>query len=89
MTIALNTNGKSSNNELLIKSIIAKGANCYSDSPFLRTKRDLEIALIVDRAKTQGMDVVFHTKMVYELIGHGKSVVFLLLKIQKLQQFLL
>jgi D-alanine-D-alanine ligase-like ATP-grasp enzyme/acylphosphatase/Flp pilus assembly protein TadD len=68
--------GKPSNNELLIQSIIAKGANCYPDSPFLHAKRDLEIELIVDRAKKKGMDVVFHTKMVYELIGYGKSVVF-------------
>ena len=68
--------GISGNNELLMQSRISAGANCYSDSPFLHVKRNLAIDLIVDRAKAKGMEAVFHSPLIYELIGHGKSVVF-------------
>ncbi len=70
------SSGISNPNKLLIESIIAEGANSYSDSSFLYVKRNLSIELIVKSAKSKGMKVVFHQPNIYELIGHGKSVVF-------------
>ena len=63
-------------NNDFIQSIIDEGLNNYSDSPFLRRKRNIVIDLIVDRAEKRGLRTHYHENNVFEVIGYGKSVVF-------------